>query len=115
MTVVFGHVYEMGDGINHVIEIFIDLMLPEPEDDPSFFDIVSCDVGVPLDVATDFLTPELGIRLRKFEVKGAAMPIARVQENDDTESRKRDVRCSIQLPIVPVSYTHLTLPTTPYV
>ena len=104
MSIGFGHVYEMGDGINHMIKVFIDLMLPEPEDDPSFFDVVSCNVSIPFDVATDFLTPELGVRLRKFEVKGAAVPVAGVQEDDDTESGKRDVRCPIQLPIVlPIS------------
>lgn len=104
MSIGFGHVYEMGDGINHVIKVLVDLMLPKTKDDPPFLDVVSCDVSIPFDVATDFLTPELGVRLRKFEVKGAAVPVAGVQEDDDTESGKRDVRCPIQLPIVlPIS------------
>jgi len=104
MTVDLGHVDEMGDGMNHVVEVLIDLMLPKPKDDPSLLDVVSCDVGIPFDVTSNLLSPELGVRLRDFKVKGAAMPIAGVQKDDDTESGKRDVWCPIQLPIVlPIS------------
>lgn len=83
MSIVFGHIDEMSDGIYHVIKIFIDLVLPKPEDNPTFFYIMSCDVSISLDVTSNLLAPEFGVRLRQFEVKGTAMPITRVQKDDD--------------------------------
>lgn len=64
MTRSLGLVDEMSDGINHMIEVLIDLMLPKSEDDPAFLYVMSCDIGIPFDVTSDFLTPKFGVRLR---------------------------------------------------
>ena len=64
--------------MNHMIKIVIDFMLPKSKDDPTFLYIMLCNVGITLDVTSDLLTPKIGIRLRRFEVEGTAVPKARV-------------------------------------
>jgi len=83
VSVLFGHINEMSDGIDDMIEVVIDLVFPKSKDDPAFFDIVVCDIGIAFDVSSNLLTPKIGIRLWQFEVEGTAVPIARVQKYDD--------------------------------
>ena len=79
----FRHVHEVHDGKNHMVEVIVHLVFPKAEDNPPLLHVMACDIGISLDVATDFLAPKVAIGFREFEVDRAAMPIARVQEDDD--------------------------------
>jgi len=87
-----------------IIELFVDLVLPEPEDGPAQSPELPGLFFVPLPVYSDLVLPELAVGLRRPVALGAAVPEAAVDKDDQSLPGERNVRLSGETVIMdPVS------------
>lgn len=84
-------------GLNHVRHLHWCLVLPEPEHRPAGgLECCGC-VSVTRPIRRDLRCPELRVGPCRSIVLGAPMPIATVDQHDDTTPRERDIHRAPQL------------------